>query len=71
MNKVEYSHVNIFYKEKLFFANLHGNIRLQVFQKLKLYAESPKVIVKKCVVTGCTTGYKTGHKKALFIFEED
>ena len=28
VNKVEYSHVNIFYKEKRFFANLHENIKL-------------------------------------------
>ena len=28
VNKVEYSHVNIFYKEKRFFANFHENIKL-------------------------------------------
>ena len=27
VNKVDYSHVYIFYKEKRFFANLHGNIK--------------------------------------------
>ena len=46
-----------------FFSNLHGNIKLQVFPKLKLYVESPKVMVNKCVVTSCSTGYKTGQKK--------
>ena len=41
MNKVEYTRVNIFYKGKRFFANLHGNIKLKkVFPKLKLYVES-------------------------------
>ena len=29
---------------------MHGNIKLQVFPKLKLYVESPKVMVNKCVV---------------------
>ena len=28
VNKVEYSRVHIFYKEKLFFENMHGNIKL-------------------------------------------
>ena len=49
MNKVEYSRVHIFYKEKRFFANLLGNIKLKVFPKLKLYGRSPKVMINKCV----------------------
>ena len=51
----------------MFFANLHLNIKLQVFPnlnisfpKLKLYVESPKVVVNKSVVTNCSISYKTG-----------
>ena len=51
MNKVEYSRIDIFYKEKHFFIDLHGNIKLQAFPKSKLYAESPKAMVNKYVVT--------------------
>ena len=28
-------------------------------------------MVNKCVVTNCSTGYKTGQKKASFDFDED
>ena len=28
-------------------------------------------MVNKCVVTNCSTGYKTGQKKASFHFHED
>ena len=28
-------------------------------------------MVNKCVVTNCSTGYKTGQRKALFHFHED
>ena len=28
-------------------------------------------MVNKCVVTNCSTGYKTGQMKALFHFHED
>ena len=38
---------------------------------LKLYVESPKLMVDKCVVTNCSTSYKTGQKKASFHFHED
>ena len=41
------------------------------FANLKLYVESPKVMVIKYVVTNCFTGYKTYQKKALFHFHED
>ena len=41
------------------------------FPKLKLYVESPKVMVNKCVVTNCSTSYKTGQKKVTFHFHED
>ena len=41
------------------------------FLKLKLYLKSPKVMVNKCVVTNCSTGQKTGQRKALFHFHED
>ena len=51
MNKVEYSRIDIFYKEKHFFIYLHGNIKLQAFPKSKLNAESPKAMVNKYVVT--------------------
>ena len=55
----------------IFFPNLHGNIKLEVLPKLKLYVESPKVMVNKCVVTNCSTGYETGQKKTSFHFYED
>ena len=74
MNKFEYSRVHIFYKEKLFFANLHGNIceLLQFIPKLKLYVESPKVMVNKLLhVTNCSTIYKTGQKKTPLHFHKD
>ena len=38
---------------------------------LKLYVESPKVMVNKCVVTKCCTFYKNAQKKASFRFHED
>ena len=50
---------------------MHGNIKLKVFPKLKLYVESPKVMVNKYLVTNCSTGYKTGQKKSSFHFHED
>ena len=71
MNKVEYSGINIFYKEKQFFANFLGNIKLYVFPKLKLCVENPKVMVNKYVVTNCSTRYKADQKKASFLFHED
>ena len=70
MNEVEDSCVNIFYKEKRFFANLNVNIKLSVFPKLKLYEESPRIMVNKCAVKNSSTSYKTGQKKALFHFPE-
>ena len=33
--------------------------------------KSLTVVVNKCVVTNCSTGYKTGQKKASFDFDED
>ena len=54
-------------KEKIFFANLHGIIKLQVFPKLMLYVESPKVMVNKCVITNCSAGYKTSQNENGFI----
>ena len=71
MNKVEYSRVHTFIEKNDFFANLRGNIKLQVFPKLKLYVESPKVMVNKFVVTNCSTGYTTGQEKATFHSHED
>ena len=50
---------------------MHGNIKLQVFPKLKLYVESQKFMVNKCVATNCSTGYITGQKKASFHSNED
>ena len=71
MNKVEYSRGNIFCKKTFYLSNVHGNIKSQGFPKLKLYEESPKVMVNKCLVTNYSTGYKTGQKKASFHFHED
>ena len=59
VNKVEYSRVNIFHKEKRSFANFYGNINLKVFLKLKLYVESPKNMFSKCAVRICSTGFRT------------
>ena len=41
-SKVEYSRAYIFYQQKRCFANLYGNIRLYVFQKLKLFIDIPR-----------------------------
>ena len=63
MNKLKESRLKIFFiKKKSFFANLHENIKLQVFPKLKLYLESPRNVVNKCAVTSCSTAYKAGQK---------
>ena len=53
------------------FPNLHGNMKLQVFPELKLYAESPKLIVDKCVVANCSTSYKSGQKEVSLHFQGD
>ena len=41
------------------------------FSKLKLHVESPKLMVVKCVVTNCSTSYKTRQEKASFQFHKD
>ena len=35
------------------------------------YVESPKVMVNKCVVTNCSTGYNNWSKESLVLFLED
>ena len=45
-------------------------MRSYVFPKLRLYVESSNIMVNKCVVTNCSTGYKTGQRKASFYFHE-
>ena len=87
MHKVEHSRVYIFYKEKRFFANLHGNIKLCFskstseykvisFSEVKAICRESKgygcnELFKVCAITNCSTGYKTGQKKASFHFHED
>ena len=67
-HKVENSRVNIFYKKNVFCKFTWEN---EVFPKLKLYEESPKIMFNKCAVPNCSTGYKTGQKKASFYFPEN
>ena len=50
VNKVEYNRINIFYKEKetrSSFDQFTREYKVISFPKLKLYAESPKVMVNK------------------------
>ena len=51
--------------------NKVGDSRVNIFPKLKLYVESPRIMVNKCVVTNCSTVSKTDQKKASFRFPED
>ena len=61
-----------FFQKNIFFANLLGNIKLQVFPKLRLSVGSPKVwLINVLHVTNCSTGCKTGQKKASLHFHED
>ena len=78
VNEVEYSRVHIFYvqcfffQKNIFFANLLGNIKLQVFPKLRLSVGNPKVwLINVLRLTNCSTDYKTGQKKASLHFHED
>ena len=59
MNKVEDSRVNIFYKENMiFFCKFTREHKVIGFPKLKLYVESPRIMINKCVLTNCSAGGK-------------
>ena len=55
----------------MFFCKITWGYKVISFSKVNVYVEISKVIVNTFVVTNCSTGYKTGQKKASFDFHED
>ena len=73
MNKIEYSCGHIFYKEKRSFcANFQGNINCKFFQSYSyMYRAQTLRLINVLHVKNCSTGFKTGQKKASFHVHED